>query len=90
MVATFQRYRVGNQGIRFLWNLLYLSYVMVLMRPGLEGRWILFVHHTYALENHSLDLQGRELLLESFDELLAVPVLASSLEVIDVRTQDEY
>ena len=62
----------------------------MLMSPDLEGRWILLMHHAHAFETTSLDLQGRELLLESFDELLAVPRLASSLEVIDVRTQDEH
>ena len=61
---------------------------MVLMRPDLEGRWILFMHHTYALKVPSFDLQGKELFLESLDELLAVPVLASSLEVIDMSAQD--
>ena len=63
---------------------------MVLMRPDLEGRWILFVHHTYALEVPRFDLQGAELLLESSNELLAEFSLARSLEVIDVRTQNEY
>ena len=57
----------------------------MLMRPDLEGSRIVFMHHTYALGTPSLDLQGGELLLQSCNELLAVPSPASSLEVIDVR-----
>ena len=81
---------VGNQSLSVHWDFLDLRDVMMLMRPDLEGRWILFVHHTYALEVPSFDRQGAELFLESSDELLAVFSLASSLEVIDVRAQNEY
>ena len=63
---------------------------MVLMRPDLEGRWILFVHHTYALGIPIIDLQGGELFLQSCNELLAVLGLACSLEVIDVSTQNAH
>ena len=60
------------------------------MSPDLKGRWILLMHNAHAFETPSLDLQGRELFPQSFDELLAVPSLASSLEVIDMSTQDEH
>ena len=62
----------------------------MLMRPDLEGRWILLMHHAHALEGPSLDLQGRELFLESGYEMLAVLSFACSLEVIDVSAQNEH
>ena len=62
----------------------------MLMRPDLEGLRILLMHHAHAFEGPRLDFQGRELFLESGYELLAVFILACSLEIIDVRTQNEH
>ena len=81
---------IWNQGFRVHWDLLHLRDVMMLMRPDLEGRWILLMHHAHAFEGPSLDLQGRELFLESGYELLAVLSFACSLEVIDVSAQNEH
>ena len=49
---------VRNQGLGVHGDFLYLRYVVVLMRPDLMRGWVLFVHHTYALEFPRLDLQG--------------------------------
>ena len=42
------------------------------------------MHHSDTLETPRLDFQGGEGFLQSFDELLAVERLTSSLEVTDV------
>ena len=62
----------------------------MLMSPDFKSRWILLMHHSDTLEIPSLDLQGGERLLQSIDEPLAIVRFAGSLEVIDVRTQNEY
>ena len=80
---------IRNKSLGVHWDFLYLRNVVVLMRPDLEGRWILFVHHTYALGIPSLDLQCGELFLQSCNELVAVFSLACSLEVVDMSTQEE-
>ena len=48
------------------------------------------MHHTHALKVPGLDLKGAEGLLQAFQESSAVSLLAGTLKVVDMRTQDEY
>ena len=63
---------------------------MALVSPDLERLRVLLVHDPDALEDTLLNLQRSEACFERLEEDLAILLLASSLQVIDMSRYDEH